>query len=271
MLTFERHAASGAGIVNSIINRLPIELHIPGYQYCGPGTKLKKRLARGDKGINQLDAACKQHDIAYSENPSLADRHKADLDLENRAWERVKAKDSTFGEKSAAWFVTNTMKAKRKLGMGSRTTTKSFRKDVMKPVQTRLNKNGQAPTDVNDAKNLRKASLLALKAARAAVKKAGGRRKVRVPRIIPFENKTGGILPLIPIFAGLSALGSLAGGASAIAKTIINARNAQKNLKENTNKVMEEIGKKGNGLYLRKNPSGGFGLYLKKQQPKNLQ
>lgn len=30
----------GKGLVNSIINKLPFELHLPGYQYCGPGTKL---------------------------------------------------------------------------------------------------------------------------------------------------------------------------------------------------------------------------------------
>lgn len=29
----------GGGIVNSVINNLPFEAHIPGgYQYCGPGT-----------------------------------------------------------------------------------------------------------------------------------------------------------------------------------------------------------------------------------------
>lgn len=35
------------------------------YNYCGPFTKLDERLARGDKGINELDEVCKQHDIAY--------------------------------------------------------------------------------------------------------------------------------------------------------------------------------------------------------------
>lgn len=58
----------GRGVINRLINKLRIELHIPGYQYCGPGTKLAKRLARGDSGINPLDEACKQHDIAYSKN-----------------------------------------------------------------------------------------------------------------------------------------------------------------------------------------------------------
>jgi len=44
----------------------PFELHIPEYQFCGPGTHLEKRLARDGQGINPLDAACCEHDIAYS-------------------------------------------------------------------------------------------------------------------------------------------------------------------------------------------------------------
>lgn len=265
MLTFEQH--TGSGLVNSIINKLPVEIHVPGYQFCGPGTKLKKRLARGDKGINPLDAACKQHDIKYSENPnSLSERHKADLELENRAWERVKANDSSLGEKSAAWFITNTMKVKRKLGMGC---AASFKKRIVTPIKNHLKKTFKIDPENN--KSLKKTSLAALRVARAALKKAGGRKKIRIPRIIPFESKTGGIIPLIPLFAGLSALGSLAGGASAIAKTVIDARNARQKLQENgQSKTMEEIGKKGAGLYLRKTPRG-FGLYLKKQQSKNYQ
>jgi len=41
------------------------EFHIPGYNFCGPGTKVFTRLIRGDKGINKLDEACKCHDIEY--------------------------------------------------------------------------------------------------------------------------------------------------------------------------------------------------------------
>lgn len=110
----------GSGFVNSLINKTPFELHLPGYRYCGPGTQLAKRLARGDRGINPLDEACLEHDKAYSLNSKLEDRHKADYNLEQRAWKRVKAKDSGLGEKAAAWVVTNTMKAKRKLGLGLR-------------------------------------------------------------------------------------------------------------------------------------------------------
>ena len=45
----------GSGLFNKLLNKLLIELHVPGYQYCGPGTKLSKRLTRGDPGINNLD------------------------------------------------------------------------------------------------------------------------------------------------------------------------------------------------------------------------
>ncbi|KAL4084264.1 hypothetical protein QTP88_028089 [Uroleucon formosanum] len=88
------------------------------YQYCGPGTNLKKRLARGDKGINLLDSACREHDIAYEQSNSIADRNKADYILEQRAWDRFKSIDSSLKEKAVAWGVTTAMKAKRKVGGG---------------------------------------------------------------------------------------------------------------------------------------------------------
>jgi len=89
-----------------------------GYQYCGPGTKLGKRLARDDKGINPLDSACRDHDIAYEHSISIANRNKADNILEQRAWDRFKSKDSSLKEKTVAWGVTTAMKAKRKIGGG---------------------------------------------------------------------------------------------------------------------------------------------------------
>lgn len=108
----------GRGVVNTLINKLPFELHVPGYQYCGPGTKLEKRLLRGDSGINPLDEACKEHDIAYGSSSSLRERHKADKVLENKAWSRLKDKNISRGEKVAAFSVGTVMKAKRKLGLG---------------------------------------------------------------------------------------------------------------------------------------------------------
>lgn len=115
----------GRGFVNSLINKLPFELHIPGYQYCGPGTRLQKRLARNDPGINGLDKACKLHDIAYSKSENdLKARHIADKELQELAWTRFKANDASVGEKAASWAITNIMRTKQRFGMGHKKRTR---------------------------------------------------------------------------------------------------------------------------------------------------
>ena len=102
----------GAGLLDKTINALSFEVHIPGYQF-----RLAKRLARGDRGVNRLDAACREHDIVYSRSNDFADRHIADRILAERARERITASDSTFGEKVAVTAVWAAMKAKPKLEM----------------------------------------------------------------------------------------------------------------------------------------------------------
>ena len=79
-------------------------------------------------------------------------------------------------------------------------------------------------------------------------------KKTRIPRVIPIP-KTGGMLLLIPIFAGLSALGSLTGGIAGVVKTI----------KEFNRTTPSHLG---NGLYLALYKGGSYkiqkgnGLYL---------
>lgn len=123
-LRCERTFVGGGGFFSSVLNRaidlLPIEIHFPSYNYCGPGTKLSKRLARGDKGINPLDEACKLHDIEYSKYSDSENRRRADKELAERAWQRVKSPDASLGEKAAAWTVTTAMKAKTVLGGGKK-------------------------------------------------------------------------------------------------------------------------------------------------------
>lgn len=140
-------AQVASGVVNKAIDLLPVELHIPGgYQYCGPGTNLDKRLRRGDPGINKLDAACKVHDIAYSKFSDNKSRSEADRVLAESAWERVKSSDSSLSEKAAAWMVTNIMKAKSKLGAGRRKVNISKKKP--KRVRKRRGNGAQKPRKV---------------------------------------------------------------------------------------------------------------------------
>ena len=72
----------------------------------------------------------------------------------------------------------------------------------------------------------------AFKTAQLAIRKAGGRRQIKIPRVLPI--KQGGFLPLLPlIFGGLSALGALSGGAAGIAKAVNDAKQAKKNWTKN--------------------------------------
>lgn len=268
----------GHGLLNSFINKVPFEMHLPGYQYCGPGTNLKKRLARGDPGINGLDAACKLHDIAYDQYHDGKERIKADKQLAKSALKRVIAKDAGIGERAYALAVAAAMAGKvgvSKLGSGlpkrkkkktiltekkhqKRKTSKKVRtsfSSVIKSVKEKMKKFD--PSSMNAAVNV----------ALSHVKEMKRSKNITKPRIIPLP-KTGGLLPLIPIFAGLSALGALAGGASSVIRTIDEAKQARAALGESEkhNRMMEAIaiGKstKGSGLYLSPYKKG-LGLYLK--------
>lgn len=63
------------------------EKHLPGHSYCGPGTRLDKRLGPDGRPlpglgpINRVDAACLRHDKAYSRHEDIRGRQKADIDL----------------------------------------------------------------------------------------------------------------------------------------------------------------------------------------------
>lgn len=255
----------GAGeLINTVINKLPIELHLPGYRFCGPGTQLRERLARGDVGVNPLDEACKQHDIAYSQNTNLEKRHEADRVLAKTAWNLAK-KSPSLKERVAAASIAGVMKAKTKLGLGVGGGKKKRirgRSVTLRSVMSR------ARAAMKPAKTVKAAISLALRAAKSAAKNNKNKGELlAASRIIPVP-KTGGILPLIPLFAGLSALGALTGGASGIAKAVSDASAAKQSLKESErhNKMMESIALRGGkGMFL-KPYKRGYGLVL---TPKN--
>lgn len=102
----------------------------------------------------------------------------------------------------------------------------------------------------------------AFKGVRYAVKQAGRKEKVKSPWILPVPKKIGGFLSfLIPIFAGLSATGALAGGAAGIAKAVNDASAANRQLEESKrhNETMGSI-VLGRGRYLKPFKKG-MGLY----------
>lgn len=265
----------GRGIVDRVIDKLPFELHVPGYQYCGPGTHLKKRLNRGDPGINPLDAACKTHDIAYGQNKDSTERGKADKVLQKETLKRFLSKDASLGERATALGVAAAMKVKRVIsGTGLSKKKKNKRalktkKNQKKPVSfAHLVKNAKVAIKEFKPDNLD----TAIKVAMASTHQHKKGKTVRKPRTIKLPSIKGGVLPLVPIFAGLGALGSIVGSAAGVANAINNVRKGQRELDESKrhNQAMETIAlgdRKGSGYYLHRFKTGR-GFYLKRF-PKN--
>ena len=96
-------------LVDNLINLLPFEIHAPGYHFCGPGMRLNERLDKDEKGVNQLDAYCREHDIAYA---NRGDRNKADCLLAKRAFVRLLSETATTNERSVALVTTCCMISK---------------------------------------------------------------------------------------------------------------------------------------------------------------
>ena len=72
----------GRGILNRVINALPFELHLPGHNFTGPGTNLKKRLnpdltpKKWSTPINRIDLAAYNHDLCYMKHKDRKTRNE---------------------------------------------------------------------------------------------------------------------------------------------------------------------------------------------------
>ncbi len=269
--------AVGKGLVNTLINKLPIELHVPTYEFLGPGTKLERKLRKGVEPKNELDRAAMYHDIAYARSNNIADRHAADYKLQEDAWKRVLSKDADLGEKATAWFVANTMKAKRALGAGL-------------PKYTRV------PVSLQDSEKERLAAAVAkkksvtLKVSRLRTKESvmnetylpltkyqvtrlnkTGSVKLSVRQLEHIKN--GGFLPaLIAAAPAAAAVGTLL---SSLYSAYSSKKHRDALLEEQMrhNRALEPVAvttttTAGQGVYINKKPRQGRGVYINKKPPK---
>ena len=79
------------------------ELHLPGYNYCGPFTMIKHRLRnwKMNAPVNKLDLACFLHDVAYSNADATASSvRRADELLISDALEYAASINKWYGK---AW------------------------------------------------------------------------------------------------------------------------------------------------------------------------
>lgn len=137
--------------------------------------------------------------------------------------------DANLSERASALAITNIMKAKVKLGLGMK-KKKFIKKNKKKTSYRTFIQSAKVALNSQKPLNLIESAKVALKAAKKAAK--GHKNCITTPRIFPVP-KVGGILPfLVALFAGFSAVGALSGGAAGIAKAVIEANKAKKELKE---------------------------------------
>ena len=121
-------------VLDKLVDMLPFEMHVPGYKFCGPGTKLAERIQRGDVGINPLNEACRQHDLAYN-NPN-SNRRQADRILAEYTFSRMFAGETPPDERTVAMMTA--------CCMVSKITFEKFFSRIKKIIKKRNKKNKKA-------------------------------------------------------------------------------------------------------------------------------
>ena len=112
----------GGSILNKMINNLPVEMHLLGHNFTGPGTKLNKRLnadltpKEWSKPINRIDKAAYHHDICYLKNNDTATRNNVcDKNMLN---EMKNIYNPTLRERMERGLVSTLIGTKKRFGWG---------------------------------------------------------------------------------------------------------------------------------------------------------
>ena len=79
---FIKSDATGGSFLNTLMNNLPFEMHLPGHYFTDPKTKLYKRLNPDGTPkmwsipINRVDNAAYHHDLCYSKHNDTKTRNE---------------------------------------------------------------------------------------------------------------------------------------------------------------------------------------------------
>ena len=79
---FVKKEVAGGSFLNTLVNKLPFEMHLPGHNFTGPGTKLYKRLNSDGTPkewsipIHRVDNAAYHHDLCYSKHDDTKTRNE---------------------------------------------------------------------------------------------------------------------------------------------------------------------------------------------------
>ena len=117
-------APAGGSLLNKVTNNLPVEMHLPGHNFTGPGTKLNKRLnldltpKKWSKPINRVDKAAYHHDLCYLKNNDTATRNAVCDKNMLKELEGIYKPTCTIREKMERGLVSSLIGAKARFGMG---------------------------------------------------------------------------------------------------------------------------------------------------------
>ena len=81
-LNLLKKGAAGGSFINTLVNKLPFKMHLPGHNFTGPGTKLYKRLNPDGTPkewiipINRVDNAAYDHYLCYSKHDDTKTRNE---------------------------------------------------------------------------------------------------------------------------------------------------------------------------------------------------
>ena len=130
-------------MLNKFINNLPVEIHPPGHNFTGPGTKLNKRLnpdltpKKWSKPINRK--AAYHHDLCYLKNNDTATRN-AVCD-KNMLKEFKGIYNPTIKERMERGLVSPLIRAKARFGWGvDKKKVPTLAEELHKPVRRKFEK-----------------------------------------------------------------------------------------------------------------------------------
>ena len=134
----------GGSLLNKVINNLPVEMHLPGHNFTGPGSKLNKRLnpdltpKKWSKPINRVDKAAYNHDICYLKNDDTTTRN-AVCD-KNMLKELEGIYNPTIREKMERGLVSSLIgiKARFGWGVGGKKKVSTLAEELPKPVRRKF-------------------------------------------------------------------------------------------------------------------------------------
>ena len=119
---FIKRDATGGSFLNTFVNKLPFEMHLPGHNFTGPGTKLYKRLnpdgtpKEWSIPINRVDSAAYHHDLCYSKHNDTKTRNE--VCDKTMLGELSGIVNPTLRERIDKSIVGNLIKAKVNFGLG---------------------------------------------------------------------------------------------------------------------------------------------------------